>query len=246
MKNKASNEYDKTGNGRGITITGLPKASLDFIEFASQVKKPAIDMGCAFGVATKPLLNKRKKVFACDMSSAHLERLRSETPNDLLPYLSTHTGCFPQDFEFEENDIGAIHCSFLLHFLTGEELLSGLSKFKKWLDDDGKLFINVAMPSVPFLGTFGQDHEQRKQSMEWPGELYEKDLQHYLLPEFGEWIGPEAMFKFFHPMDKDILSRALTNSGFHIDELYIYTLEATGKLREYGGEDAHLSAIASR
>ncbi|WP_310619794.1 class I SAM-dependent methyltransferase [Flexibacterium corallicola] len=232
-----------TTNNRGVTVS-LSKASRDFVEFTSQIDKPAIDMGCAFGVATLPVLKKRKHIIACDLSEEHLATLRQETPKELLPYLQTQAGCFPQDFQFEESSIGAIHCSHLLHFLTGDELMEGLAKFKSWLCPNGKLFINVGTPDIPTFGDFPKEYERRKTTRKWPGELSKEDLDKYMVPEYVEWIGPDAMFSFCHAFDKDILSRALTQSGFHIDEIYIFTLEADGDLGRFMGKNAHLSAIA--
>ncbi|WP_310619795.1 class I SAM-dependent methyltransferase [Flexibacterium corallicola] len=244
---KESRHYNgchTTTNHRGIIFKSLSKASRDFVTFTSHIDKPALDMGCAFGVATLPVLQKHKHIVACDLSKEHLRVLRENTPENLLCYLQTQVGCFPQDFQFKENSIGAIHCSHLLHFLTGDELMAGLEKFKVWLCETGKLFINVGTPSLPFLGHFQEEYLKRKHWVKWPGEMDEKDIKQYVTPEYIEWIGAEAMYSFCHPLDKETLSRALTESGFQIDEIYRYTLEDNGDLRKFKGENAHLSAVA--
>ncbi|WP_310619792.1 class I SAM-dependent methyltransferase [Flexibacterium corallicola] len=235
----------KTNNNYGLSMNCLSKASRDFISFASQLDKPSIDMGCAYGVATRPLLDRGKTVFACDLSPNHLQSLREETPPRLSPFLRTQAGCFPQDFEFEDGSIGAIHCSLLFHFLTGEQVMDGLAKFRRWLCDEGRLFINVGTPKNPYLGNFPAEYEKRKGTMKWPGEISGEELSRFVLPEFIEWMGHNTMFRFVHRFDKDILSRALTSSGFHINELYAYTLEVNGKLHEFMGDENHLSAVAS-
>ncbi|WP_310619797.1 class I SAM-dependent methyltransferase [Flexibacterium corallicola] len=234
----------RTSNNRGFTLSNLSKTSLDFIEFASHATKPSVDMGSAFGIATTPLLKKKKSVFACDLSPEHLEILRAETPREQLPFLTTLTGSFPEDFDFEKNSIGAIHCSHLLHFLTGEEVMLGLSKFRDWLCKEGKLFLTAGTPNLVFLSDFTKEFERRKLKVDWPGEMQAHDMAQYVMQDFTELIGSDAMYNYINVFDRDILTRMLMRSGFEIEELGLYTPDVSKELHTLMGENSLIYAIA--
>ncbi|WP_310619796.1 class I SAM-dependent methyltransferase [Flexibacterium corallicola] len=237
-------KIQRTANNRGFVMYNLSQASRDFIEFASHTSKPSLDMGSAFGIATHPLLEKRKEVIACDLSQEFLDILRSETPDELLPYLTTQTGCFPRDFDFEEDSIGAILCSHVFHFLTGKEVLSGLGQFRKWLCKGGKLFLTISTHKHPLLGDFPNEFQKRKQSMEWPGEMSEKDIEQFFTMSFKNFVGPDAIPKFCHAFDEEIMMKALNATGFEVEQLHTYTQKVTEELQQHVGENNFLAVVA--
>ncbi|WOO39550.1 class I SAM-dependent methyltransferase [Rubellicoccus peritrichatus] len=242
------NWIQPTLNNQGIMVKQLCKNSKAFIEFAASTDLPVVDMGCAYGVATLPALEKGANVIACDLEPRHIAELKREAERRNLSGLTTRTGHFPEDYSFTPNSLAAFHSSYVLHFLTGEKLVAGLKSIKEWLTSNGKLFINTATPYLPLVENFAPEYERLLQNgVRWPGEMYEKALEHYFNPLISEYLPPESMPRFVHFFDKVVLSRTLQEAGFVIEHIDYYNMDWPPELIPlYGTKDvpALISCVA--
>ena len=135
-----------------------------FVEFANKdMKEPMLDIGAAYGVATIPCLLKGAKVIANDICTAHLDELEQRAPKSARDRLTTITGKFPSDINFQENSISAILVSHVMTFLTEREIIDGINLFNRWLIPGGKLFLVNYTPYHRSLQKFIPIYERRKE-----------------------------------------------------------------------------------
>ena len=66
--------------------------------------------------------------------------LKDNTPPERRDHLITKVGRFPDDLDFEANSLSAVHASMILHFLTGEEIMTGLKQCYDYLEPGGSCF----------------------------------------------------------------------------------------------------------
>jgi SAM-dependent methyltransferase len=170
-------EVITTGNKHGFTYQ-LPAIGQDFVDFASTVGFPVLDVGAAFGVATIPALLGGAKVIAIDIHENHLNEIRNRAKDlNLLDRLETITAKFP-DIDFEENSIGAIYISQVFPFLTGTEIELAAKKMHKWLIPGGKLFVVSFTPFIKHCESYLPVYEVKKaEGVKWAG--YIEDLYTY-------------------------------------------------------------------
>ncbi|MTH97967.1 class I SAM-dependent methyltransferase [Roseibium sp. RKSG952] len=235
----------RTSNKHGVTIQELNRVSRDFIKASAQATLPVMDMGCAYGVATLPVLEKRKHVIACDLNPEHLDVLREKTPPEFQPYLTTQPGKFPQDFDFPPNSLEAILCSYVLHFLTGEDLVIALAKLRNWLVPGGRLFANVVSPMFYSFAGFAAEYDRRKATETWPGIMDKETIRKHIAPGYLEWIGEDAMFDFCHAFDKEFFARTLEDAGFTVEEAFYYNIFAGEANRHIFGPDGYPGCVGA-
>ena len=108
--------------------TSFSPIVVKFIEHAKTAKKPLLDIGSAFGIATHPSLQVGSTVIACVIFRKHLEILASTTPKDTLNRLILHNLSFPLETNYSNNSLSGILISLVLHFLDGETIELGLKK----------------------------------------------------------------------------------------------------------------------
>ena len=104
-----------TLNGRGFMFDTLDPYSRSFVEFAAKQRDPALDIGCAYGVATLPALEAGARIVACDMEPGHLEVLTSRVPEERRHCLTTQVGTLPE-VDFNAENFSAVLSSRLFHF----------------------------------------------------------------------------------------------------------------------------------
>ena len=129
-----------TLNQRGFMAETLDRFSMAFVEYAAICGHEALDMGCAYGVATREVLVRGGRVLACDMEAGHLEILEREMPEEYRDRLRTQQGLLPH-VDFDEQAFGAILASRIVHFLDGDELRLAFAKMFSWLKPGGRAFI---------------------------------------------------------------------------------------------------------
>ncbi len=211
-----NNEHDATKNSRGF-MHPLSQISKEFIKFSSQISKPVIDIGCAYGIAVIPALQRGASVIACDIEQEHLNILIGDAKKlNVASKLTTQTGKFPQDFNFEENSISAVLTSHLLAFLNGQEIELGLQKIYKWLTPGGKLFILAYTPYLAeLIELFIPEYERRiKDHVRWPG--YVEDFGTFSTDK-ADKTGENNLPKKLHILDLPILKRELIKIGFRLE-----------------------------
>ena len=163
-------EVITTGNKHGFTYK-LPKIGQDFVDFASTVKFPVLDIGAAFGVATIPALINGAHVIAIDLHENHLNEIKNQTPPEKLINLKTITAKFPY-LDFEENSIGAIYIAQVFPFLSGEEIELAAEKIYKWLIPGGKLFVVSFTPFIKHCESYLPVYESKKIGRQkWAGYI---------------------------------------------------------------------------
>ncbi|CAA0103182.1 Uncharacterised protein [BD1-7 clade bacterium] len=233
-----------TVDNRGFMFKKMTRLSRDFVAYAATADHPVLDVGCAYGVATLPVLALKKPVVAADLDQYHLDCLMESTPEEHRPYLTTKQGMFPGDFEFPPGSFSAVHFSHVLHFLKGEEIIDGLEKARTWLTPNGKMFINVCTPYLTKLG-MQEGFEKRLEAGDtWPGEV---DLTVHG-EEFTKHMSDTSKASFIHVFTKQTLEPLVASCGFTIEQLYYDELLVNDDIKPFfdGHGRSILSLVASR
>jgi len=245
----SENEWvQPTLDKKGFMFKKLTEASKAFVAYAENAVKPVLDMGCAYGNATLPVLKKKKPVIACDLDPRHLDLLVEKVPPGLRKYLTVRPGAFPGDFDFPAKSLSAVHISHLLHFLRGDQIQEGIRKAYHWLDSGGKFFVNVGTPYQQALGFIDEYRRREQEGRDWPGEMNAQDMELFWWPEVREKIPPEAFPSFMNLLTEKELRRVLESVGFHVEELYYVNPDLPPELVPFIGGDGKgwMSAIASK
>jgi SAM-dependent methyltransferase len=223
-----------TLNHRGFMSESLDAFSARFVEYAATSRSPVLDMGCAYGVATRAALEQGACVHACDMEPGHLEILAAETPPELAARLTTSVGVLP-GVDFADAAFGVILCSRVLHFLLGPEIRTTLAKMHRWLQPGGRLVLVADTPYSGFWSAGAPAYERRKAAgEEWPGLI--EDIAVF----FKDGRRPAGMLPHLNPLDPDLLRRECERAGLVVEEAAF-----TGRAGEPAARH-HAGAIARR
>jgi SAM-dependent methyltransferase len=201
-----------TLNHRGFMSESLDHFGREFARYAAHCSAPVLDIGCAYGIATRAALDQGATVHACDMDAGHLDILVEETPAAQRQRLTTRVGVLP-DVDFPAGAFGAILCSRVLHFLLAAEIRASLEKMHAWLRPGGRLFLVADTPYSGFWAGGAPAYEQRKAAgEEWPALI--EDISVY----FKDGACPPGMLPYLNPLDPDILARECHRAGFVVEE----------------------------
>ena len=197
-----------TLNNTGWMTEALDEISLAFTDYAGGLDSEALDIGCAYGIATLTALDKGATICACDIEPRHLEILSQRVPPEMTDRFRYVAGALP-DVDFPDAQFGAIIASRVLHFLNGEDVKATAHKMHRWLKPGGKLFLIVDSPYTGPWAKQAADYERRKAAGEdWPG--YFDNYADFLSPNTDAAQHPS----FINPMDPDILQRVCEAAGF--------------------------------
>lgn len=208
-----------THNGMGWTSVVPNQITcewLDFIRESQEHPLRVLDIGAGFGVATIPALKGGARVIANDIETSHLDAIRKEA-SDLgyEDHLETVVGRFPGDLAFTGLD--SIHCSNVLHFLRGEEIVAGATRMRSWLRSGGKVFIQVGTIYAGHIKRLLPQFEQcRSKGVRWAGET--DRAREFVLPEFRT-----ATPEFMNYLDGSPLVEAFEAVGFQTERAWYYT-----------------------
>lgn len=201
----------KTVNRMGYMLTDVDYPTQKFIEFAQTSPNPVMEIGCAYGFVTQLLLHQGAKVIANDIDPIHLQTVRDCTHPDKLNNLQLLQGAFPNDIDLEQSSISGVLTLRILHFLQGEDIITGVKKIFNWLHSGGKFFIVTETPYLTELDEFIPLYEERKRAnMPWPGMV--EDTKKYFPQNYDEL---PAWINF---IDKDYMQKVLEEAGFIIEE----------------------------
>lgn len=222
-----------TLNNTGYMTGSLDPYSKAFVEYASQLSAPVVDIGACYGVAAIPALKKGAHVVAVDNDQRHLDELYSRASETDQQRLTLILGALPDQLSFTRDSMGAILCCRVLHLLRPDAIDISLQHFYEWLKVGGRLYIINDTPyahySDKLLEEFTPLYEQKKQkNILWPG--YVPNLKYYLQepfhpfsPDFVTLIGPDELVQAcerigFHIIKSGYISRpdyppALQNDG---------------------------------
>jgi len=208
-----------THNGYGWTSTIPNQVTVALLEWLSRLEQPAplvLDIGAGFGVATLPLLEAGARVISLDLEESHLTSIRQEAERrSISKRLTTVVGQFPRSLHFE--DLDAIHCSNVLHFLPGSEIETGAANMFKWLRPGGNVFLQVGTIYAGHIKRLLPIFEERRRAgVIWAGETHE--AKDYVAAEFRD-----ATPRFMNYLDGLPLSQAFAQNGFQIEHGWYYT-----------------------
>lgn len=201
-----------TLNQRGFMSETMDHYSARFAQFAGTLEQEVLDIGCAYGIATRAALDNGARVMACDMDARHIEILERETPADHRARLRTSIGLLP-DVDFPDESFGAILAARVIHFLRGAEVRRAIARMHRWLAPGGRLFLVADSPYTGFWSAIAPDYERRKAAgEEWPAMI---DDISKLLPSGRV---PDGMLEYLNPMDPGILVRECERVGLQVEE----------------------------
>ena len=203
-----------TLNKRGFTYASLTRIGKAFIEHAANCKEPVMDIGCAYGVMTLPLLERGADVIAVDCSDEHISRLLELTPNSLKFRLHPVLGRLPYVTDIPDNMIGAIYISHVLPFLKPDEIEMSVKQLYNWLVKGGKVYIVSFTPFTKLFAAYlPVYHSRKKAGIPYAG--YIENLPDYSADlEFSKQL-PNQL----NHMDVDDFEAIFKKCGFKIEEL---------------------------
>jgi len=192
-------------------ITTLDEISREFVRFAStQIPRPALDIGAAFGVATHAALSEGVPMIANDIDGEHLDILIDRTPLPHRSRVKTVLGVFPDEITFPQGTFSAVLLSRVMHFFDGPTVERSISRLHDWLATGGKAFVVVESSRFLERPILRRTYEKQKAAgQRWPG--FVRGVKR-LLPKLAHLV-PDQL----HYLDPDILSRAFEEQGFIVE-----------------------------
>jgi SAM-dependent methyltransferase len=231
----------QTHNGYGWTSTvpnQITVALLDWLKTLEHSAPLVLDIGCGLGVGTLPLLEAGARVIAVDLEESHLASIRqAAAERSIADRLTTVVGQFPGSLRFEELD--AIHCSNVLHFLPGTQIEAGATKMCDWLKPGGKVFLQVGTIYAGHIKRLLPVFEERRRSgIKWAGET--ALARQFVASEFRD-----ATPDFMNYLDEIPVVEAFKAAGFLVENGWYYTRNGLpDRLRSDGRE--HYGLIAEK
>jgi SAM-dependent methyltransferase len=227
-----------TMNDKGFMFEVLDEYADEFIRLASNGEDEALELGCAYGIATLPALEGGARITACDMDKRHLEVLKSRTPESSHERLTLKIGTLP-DIDLPENHFGNILCSRVLHFLSGEEIDQSVRNMYRWLKPGGRLFLVADTPWGIWRNFIPTWEENEANGERWPGHM-ENPISYLPYEPSDDDVGPKMM----NLLAPDLLKRTCEEAGFNVQKAsFIDRSDFGGNGRMDGRENCGLIAI---
>jgi SAM-dependent methyltransferase len=202
-----------TLNDTGFMFEVRDRFADDFIRYAGEVRRPVLEIGCAYGVSTIPALEAGAIITASDIEQQHLDILRSKVPAHLLPNLELVQAALP-DAGFREGHYAAILCSRVLHFLRGEDIDASVRNMARWLAPGGRLYLVADTPYGIWRKAVPMFEEGKRSGKRWPGMLV--GLHNFLAA--GDPTKVIEKPPFMNVLDPDLLARTCTEAGLQVVE----------------------------
>lgn len=199
-----------TLNDKGFMFEVLDEYADDFIRTAGAGNDAALEIGCAYGVATIAALQAGAIITACDMDQRHLDVLRSRVDDKLAKQLTLQAGTLP-DIDLPEAHFGSLLCSRVLHFLTGEDIERSVQNMFRWLKPGGRLYLIADTPFGIWRDFIPTWDENIAAGERWPGFMV-KPINYLPYEPSSEDIGPPIM----NLMVPDLLQRTCEEAGFEV------------------------------
>lgn len=227
-----------TLNDKGFMFEVLDEYADDFIHTAGSGTDEALEIGCAYGIATIAALQAGARITACDMDPRHLEILRSRVDDSLAEHLTLRPGTLP-DIDLPESGFGAILCSRVLHFLTGDDIDRSVRNMYRWLKPGGRLYLVADTPFGIWRNFIPTWEENVAAGERWPGFM-EKPINYLPYEPSSDDVGPPIM----NLLVPDLLRRTCEDAGFQVDRAsFIDRSDFGDNGRMDGRENCGLSAI---
>lgn len=201
-----------TLNGTGFMFEIRDSYADAWIADAGRITHPVLEIGCAYGVAVIPALEAGGRVVACDMEPGHLEILESRVAPELKANLRCVVGQLPE-LDFEPEQFGAILCSRVLHFLSGEQIDTAINRMAAWLKPGGRLYLVADTPYGIWRNFIAEFERNKCAAVRWPGMMV--GLHNYLpTPGLHKYIDKPA---FMNLLDPELLTRMCMEAGLHVE-----------------------------
>jgi SAM-dependent methyltransferase len=227
-----------TLNGTGFMFERRDRFADAFIAYAAEVRRPVLELGCAYGVSTIPALEAGAIITASDLDPRHLEILKGKVSPALLANLTLKAGALP-DIDFPDNHYAAILCSRVLHFLTGEDVDASVRNMARWLAPGGRLYLVADAPYGIWRRAIPQFEGGKASGERWPGLIV--GLHNFLGTPSSK---PIEQPPFMNLMDPDILARTCREAGLEVvDAAFIPRPDFGGMGRMDGRENAGVMAV---
>ncbi len=227
-----------TMNGTGFMFERIDAYAEEFIEYSGSIDDEVLDMGCAYGVASISALQAGAKVRACDLDERHIEILESRVPKELRANLTCQQAQLP-DVDLPADHFGAIFCSRVFHFLSGDDIDASTRNMFRWMKPGGKLYIVADTPYGiwrNFIPTWEANYEKGER---WPGWM-EPAIDFLPYSSSGKSKHPP----FMNLQDPDLLARTCTEAGFNVQRAtFIARPDFSEKGRMDGRENCGVLAI---
>lgn len=228
-----------TMNGTGFMFEVLDGYASEWIHYAGRIGVPVLELGCAYGVSVIPALEGGGQVVACDMEPQHLEILRGKVSPSLQANLTCVAGALPQ-VDFEPEQFGAILCSRVLHFLSGEDIEASVTKMAKWLRPGGRLYLVADTPYGIWRNFIPTFETNRRKGVRWPGMMV--GLHNYL-PTQGLQKHIDKP-PFMNLLDPELLARTCAEAGLRVKRAtFIDRADFRGLGRMDGRENCGAMAV---
>ncbi|MGW0373989.1 alpha/beta fold hydrolase, partial [Streptomyces coeruleorubidus] len=230
-----------TLNRTGVMVERLIPYSEEFAEYAGNSGGEALDLGCAYGVASIAALERGARVVALDMEQKHLDILGQRVNDEARQRLSLRRGMLP-DVDFEAGRFTAVHASRVMHFLAPDDFRLTLRKMYDWLAPGGKVFLSSDSPYFGYWASKAADYEARRDAGDpWPG--YIDDVAAHF--EAAHVVGGPPLI---NAIDPEVFRRECEAAGFVVERAGFFG--AVGVDRESYGAPApdmeHVGIIASK
>lgn len=233
-----------TKNKKGFMFKELSEISKQYLEYSKSCKR-VLEIGCAYGITVLPLLETEKvTVHAIDLSSEHIDILKSKITENQDQYFVPMVGEFPITTDYENNFFDTIHISNVLHFIKGEHFNLALKKCFNWLKPQGKVFINTCSLYFNYFVDFIPIHADRKKDgKKWPGEI---ENPKNFLSDQAHKAEKEHLPDLLHLFTQEELVAHFKNAGFKIEESCYFTLEDADYLKYTDDTKTMIGIIAKK
>lgn len=200
------NGFVKTLNNMGYMTSTVDPLSESFVEYSKKCANPVLDIGAAYGIATKKALLVGANVIANDIEEGHLQILSEEVSDEERKRLTLLPGDL-NHLTLKNESVSAVLVCRVLHFFNGSQIEAVAKKIFDWLVPSGRVFIVAETPYLNNFRSFIPEYEKRKLAHElWPGFIVDVMA---VAPERGQFL-PKQM----HLLDPEVLRRVFESAGF--------------------------------
>jgi len=202
-----------TLNGTGFMFKVRDSFAEEWSSYAGTIGDPVLEVGCAYGVSVIPALEAGATVTACDMEQQHLDILADRVTDPAQKArLTCKAGTLP-DIDFAPSSFGAILCSRVLHFLSGEDIDASVANMARWLKPGGRLYLVADTPYGIWRNFIPHFVANREQGARWPGMMI--GLHNWLpTPGIQKHIDKPP---FMNLLDAELLARACREVGLTVE-----------------------------
>lgn len=229
-----------TENAHGWSSRILSECAEACLRFQVTQSGWAIDVGAAFGVASMPLAVLGARVVATDIDERHLRTMKAGVSPE-TGRLRSHgvLARVPRDDCFAAGCATAVHCSNVLHFLSGEEIGTAVRQMARWLRPGGRLFLMTATPFVGHLAGHLEEYERRARlGIRWPGEISEAR-------RFAVAAIAPAIPSFLHLLEPDYVVPVIDEAGLRVLESRVMRRRGLPRVCRYDGRE-NLMIVAEK